>query len=115
MKINDKVLARTHLMRCRLVGTIIAIDGEQYTIKLTFPIRGEDIARVSRADLELIPEKETKVTTNHKIKKESNRIIEHLESIADQHEQRKAQGNTQRITDIPSNNWLDYMKANDIE
>ena len=118
MKINDKVLANTDLIHCRLLGHIQDIVGDTYHIELLFPIRGVRVVQCQRYQIQKVEEKKPQRVENKTMKSASSRIIERLEAIADNTEQRQPeQPRTQRKTrDIQhSNNWLDYMEENNIE
>ena len=118
MKIQDKVKARTNLMKCRLVGTITDIKGDTYYIRLLIPIKGISEVQCQREHLQRIEEKKSTPTQNKSMKTASNKIIAHLQTIANEHDERAhtAHQNQQKKRDIShSNNWLDYMERNDIE
>ena len=114
IQINDQVIATTRLTRCKLLGIVTAIDGNKYTIRLPFPIRGEEYAIVSRENLLLVKKEKPIKTVNTPMKQASQSIVKRLESIATMNENRPPK--QQRRDEKPSsNNWLDYMKDNDIE
>ena len=116
MVLNDKVLAHTDLIKCRLVGHVVNIIGDVYVIRLCFPIRGVSEVRCKREQLQLIPEKVKSTVTNRPIRKESAKIIQHLEAIAQATEEREHTSRSKVNRIIPeSNSWLDYMRENDIE
>ena len=119
--INDRVLANTHLMQCRLLGDIINIVGDTYYINLLFPIRGVSEVQCKAYQLSKVEEKQVQPVKNKKVRGASNKIIQRLEAIADHTEQRQQDKPPQPVThnktrDIQhSDNWLDYMKDNEIE
>jgi len=125
MNIGDSVIVKTSLTKCRLLGTIIAIkEGGFYTVKLPFPIRGEEYVTVQRRGNNIIRLEEKKPVPVHNkaMKEASKKIVQRLESIATTHEQRQEQQQQQQPkqqprtnTDIESGSWLDYMKQNGIE
>jgi hypothetical protein len=121
LNINDRVLANTHLMQCRLLGDITNIVGDTYYIKLLFPIRGVSEVQCKFYQLSKVEEKQVQPVKNKKVRGASNKIIERLQAIADHTEQRQQENLTQPVThnktrDIQhSNNWLDYMKDNEID
>lgn len=121
MKTGDKVIAKTPLTKCRLLATIVQIEGDLCTIKLPFPIRGEEYAIVSRENLLLIREKKPYKVENKQMKRSAKSIVKRLESIA-MVSREEPQKRTQNIpksranrNDIQSSNWLDYMEENNIE
>ena len=123
IKINDNVVVQSPLIRCKLLGTVINIQGTTYTIRLPFPIKGEQYIQIERNGANILPIKEKKKqkTENKQMKKASSTIVSRLETIATMKETRQEQrthNRTERTVknDIHgSSNWLDYMQENGIE
>lgn len=128
MNIGDSVIVKTSLTKCRLLGTIIAIEeGGFYTVRLPFAIRGEEYVTVQRRGNNIIRLEEKKPVPVHNkaMKDASKRIVQRLESIATNHEERQQQQQQRQVEhptqqrrttrDIGSGSWLDYMKQNGIE
>ena len=74
-KIGDRVFAKTQIIRCSILGTIIQEHNEKVNIKFDFPIKGKYSCWVNRSDI-IIKKTESRTTyKNIKIKSTAAKII----------------------------------------
>ena len=77
-RIGDKVLAKTPIIRCGILGTIKQEDGDRVLVVFDHPIRGKSSAWVLRANLKLHKEIEHIEVKNRMLKNKSMKVIEEL-------------------------------------
>ena len=74
-KIGDKVLAKTQLIRCHILGTIKQSQGDKVLVDFDHPIKGNNHAWVLRSNLKTVKTIDHVEVKNNMLKAKSMNII----------------------------------------
>ena len=79
--LGDRVLAKTDIMRCKILGTIRQIHNDKILVVFDHTIRGKGEAWVSRSLVYPAKTEEPIEVKNRKIKQQAKKVIDGLEVI----------------------------------
>lgn len=74
-KLGDKVVAKTSIMRCGILGTIKQEDGDKVLVVFDHEIRGQSHAWVTRAQLKLSSPPDHIEVKNRILKNKAMKVI----------------------------------------
>ena len=77
-KIGDRVFAKTNLMKCSILGTIIQEHDERVNVRFDFPIRGRISDWVLRSNCMATKEKKIQSKKNKSLKKRADNILKNI-------------------------------------
>ena len=80
-KLGDRVLAKTDIMRCKILGTVRHIHEDKILVVFDHTIRGQDRSWVSRSLVYPSKTEEPIEVKNRKIKEQAKKVINGLEVI----------------------------------
>ena len=79
--LGDRVLAKTDIMRCKILGTVRQLHEDKVLVVFDHPMRGVDRSWVSRALVYPTKIEEPIEVKNRKIKEQAKKVIQGLEVI----------------------------------
>lgn len=80
-KLGDRVLAKTDIMRCKILGTVRNIHEDKILVVFDHTIRGQDRSWVPRSLVYPSKTEEPIEVKNRKIKEQVKKVINGLEVI----------------------------------
>ena len=80
-KIGDRVLAKTDIIRCKILGTVRQIHDDKIFVVFDHTMRGRRESWVSRASVYPVKIEDPIEVKNRKIKEHAKKVIDGLEVI----------------------------------